>query len=359
MATLNVGDKVRFLNAVGGGIVRKIDRDMAYVEEPDGFETPVLVRECVVVEPTKPQSKQPAVKTVFTATSFSKDVQQPIEQPKPSRMQEEPEETAEGELLNVALAFIPHEPKHLNTTAHDICLVNDSNYYLYFTFTSRDDMGWRTRYAGVIEPNTQMELEELQQSDINTLQRIGFQYIAFKQGKHFVSKNPGNVELRFDPVRLYKLHSFRSNIYYDEPALILDLVKNDAPMRPMVVNSDDLARAMSEKNSAPSRTQLHVSKPNKQPAEIIEVDLHINELLDNTAGMSNSEMLDYQLETFRKVLHDNRNNKGQRIVFIHGKGEGTLRRSIIDELRTKYRNYTYQDASFREYGFGATMVTIR
>ena len=64
---------MRFLNAVGGGIVRKIDRDMAYVEEPDGFETPVLIRECVVVEPAKPEKKQPEVKTVFTATTFSKD----------------------------------------------------------------------------------------------------------------------------------------------------------------------------------------------------------------------------------------------------------------------------------------------
>ena len=53
-----------------------------------------------------------------------------------------------------------------------------------------------------------------------------------------------------------------------------------------------------------------------------------------------------------------KNKKGQKIVFIHGKGEGTLRRAILDELRTKYKEYSSQDASFREYGFGATMVTI-
>ncbi len=357
MATLNVGDKVRFLNAVGGGIVRKIDRDMAYVEEEDGFETPILARECVVVEPAKPQKKQPEVKTIFTA------VEPHREEPHraatmPTTAVEPIEETAEGEQLNIALAIIPHEPKHLNTTAYDICLVNDSNYYLYFTFTSRDDEGWRTRHAGIIEPNTQMELEELQQRDVNSLQRIGFQYIAFKQGKHYKAKNPGSVEMRFDPVRLYKLHSFRSNIYYDEPALIIDIVKNDTPIRPLVVNSEDLARAMSEKNRSESINRPHVSKPKQQPQEIIEIDLHINELLDNTTGMSSGEILEYQMDTFRKVLADHRNNKGQRIVFIHGKGEGTLRRAILDELRTKYKEYGCQDASFREYGFGATMVTI-
>ncbi|MDR0995820.1 MAG: Smr/MutS family protein, partial [Tannerella sp.] len=48
----------------------------------------------------------------------------------------------------------------------------------------------------------------------------------------------------------------------------------------------------------------------------------------------------------------------QRIVFIHGKGDGVLRAAIERELKTKYKNCSYQDASFREYGFGATLVTI-
>jgi dsDNA-specific endonuclease/ATPase MutS2 len=46
-------------------------------------------------------------------------------------------------------------------------------------------------------------------------------------------------------------------------------------------------------------------------------------------------------------------------VFIHGKGDGVLRKAIIDELKRKHSNYRYQDASFQEYGFGATMVTIK
>ena len=46
---VNVGDIVRFLNAVGGGRVAKIQGQVAYVVDEDGFETPVLLRECVVV----------------------------------------------------------------------------------------------------------------------------------------------------------------------------------------------------------------------------------------------------------------------------------------------------------------------
>ena len=46
-------------------------------------------------------------------------------------------------------------------------------------------------------------------------------------------------------------------------------------------------------------------------------------------------------------------------MFIHGKGEGVLRQAIIHELNYKYKHFQYQDASFQEYGYGATQVTIR
>ncbi|HCF81364.1 MAG TPA: DUF2027 domain-containing protein, partial [Porphyromonadaceae bacterium] len=48
-----------------------------------------------------------------------------------------------------------------------------------------------------------------------------------------------------------------------------------------------------------------------------------------------------------------------KIVFIHGKGDGVLKNTLLKEIKNKYKSCYYQDASFREYGFGATMVTIR
>lgn len=92
---------------------------------------------------------------------------------------------------------------------------------------------------------------------------------------------------------------------------------------------------------------------------IIEVDLHIDSLLDDTHGMSNSEILNYQLDKFREVIEANKEKREQKVVFINGKGDGVLRKAIIDELKRKHSNYRYQDASFQEYGFGATMVTIK
>ena len=75
--------------------------------------------------------------------------------------------------------------------------------------------------------------------------------------------------------------------------------------------------------------------------------------------MSPQDILNYQLEVFNRTLNEHRANKGQKIIVIHGKGEGVLRNAIIHELKYKYKTYSYQDASFLEYGYGATQVTVR
>lgn len=93
--------------------------------------------------------------------------------------------------------------------------------------------------------------------------------------------------------------------------------------------------------------------------DILEIDLHIDELLDTTAGMSSADIKEYQLSVFNKIMNENKNQKNKKIVFIHGNGEGVLRKAIINELRKSYPSCQYQDASFQQYGFGATMVIIR
>ncbi len=91
---------------------------------------------------------------------------------------------------------------------------------------------------------------------------------------------------------------------------------------------------------------------------VIEVDLHIDKLVETTTGMNNAAMLQHQLGIFKQTMDSYRAAKGQRIVFIHGKGEGVLRKAIIDELKLRYTKCEWQDASFQQYGFGATLVII-
>jgi dsDNA-specific endonuclease/ATPase MutS2 len=75
--------------------------------------------------------------------------------------------------------------------------------------------------------------------------------------------------------------------------------------------------------------------------------------------MSNADMLQLQMDKFHEVIAANIRRKGQKIVFIHGKGEGVLRNELMKALKNRYKTFYVQDASFREYGYGATMIVIR
>ena len=97
---------------------------------------------------------------------------------------------------------------------------------------------------------------------------------------------------------------------------------------------------------------------------ILEVQQHIGEdtvrtiAMDSTDGLSATEIKDYQMKVFREKMNEHLRDKGRRIVFIHGNGDGVLRKAILTELKYSYKTCRHQDASFQQYGFGATMVTI-
>lgn len=352
---MKIGDKVRFLNAVGGGIVKGFkSKDMVWVEEEDGFETPAFIRECIVIEPDKIRVKTP------DKPDLLKKNPQPV--PQPAMLQEKKDKGIElsgKDQLNVYLAYLPLDIKMIGKCNYEAFLINDSNYYLFFNYMSRQNNAWISRHAELIEPNTRLFIEEFSKEQLNDLERICVQFIAFKHDKPYSLKNAYSVELRIDGIKFYKLHSFRENEFFEDEALIYPLVVNNSPERELLISAADLQEVITQKANAdlPVRKPAPVKKEKSPP--VIEVDLHIHQLLDSTVGMSNTDMITVQLDKFRQTMEENKTKRGQKIIFIHGKGEGVLRNAIVSELKLKYKNFPVQDASFKEYGFGATMVTVK
>lgn len=374
---MKIGDKVRFLSEVGGGVVTGFqEKDIVLVEDADGFDIPMPVRECVVIEtddynvPTpaaraakKRLENQSAARTDAATTEASSSAlgsgwkaEHPV---KPQVSVYRQPEVKGGDVLNVYLAFVPEDIKAVSTTPFEAYLVNDSNYYMYYMYLSAEGKSWTTRSHGLLEPNTKFLLEEFEKSELNDREHVAVQLVAFKDNRAFAMKPAVNVEIRIDTVKFYKLHTFRQTDFFETPALMYDVVKNDLPAKQVYVSAEDLQDALMKKKTVehPSAPRTIVKRGGKN--EIIEVDLHIGELLDDTHGMSNREMLNYQLDKFREVMEQYKNKREQRIVFIHGKGDGVLRKALLDEMKRKYSACKTQDASFQEYGFGATMVTIK
>lgn len=377
---LKKGDTVRFVNAVGGGVVSRFDekKGLVYIEDEDGFEIPVLERECVVVPKVNPATNFPAKdfsskkeilpepgepeqsSGAHRARSAAFDAASALEQETLSSLlqsaqrQVELYETGGGDTLQIALAFLPVDIKNLQSSDYEAILINDSNYFLMYSVLVGEPGLQRSVAQGVLEPNMQEQLVVLGNADLNEWENIRVQALAYKIGKSFMSQPVVDRKLHITPLKFYKLHSFTANDYFDEKAMVF-LLTADAEMPP--IDPEEIKKAMLQKQTVPAGPVRREKTP--KGSELIEVDLHIHELVDSTAGLSNADMLQLQMDKFHAVIAENSRRKGQKIVFIHGKGEGVLRSEIMKALKTRYKTFYVQDASFREYGFGATMIVIR
>ena len=325
---MKIGDKVRFLSEVGGGRVSGFQgKDIVLVEDEDGFEIPTSVHDVVVVEQddyamgkmisAKMEAQQKAeehaatelhqdsrsIKSILNDHDEQTDmhVDEYDAADREITFRAPVQEREGGNKLSAYLAFVPVDIKEITHTRFETYIVNDSNYYIHYSYLVAEGNAWTLKSVGEVEPNTKLFIEEFGREVLNDMGRIGVQLTAYKKDKPFLLKPAIDVQFRIDPVKFYKLHVFEENEFFEQPSLLFTIVDNDEVARPLVVDSKRL----------------------------------------------------------KEQMYKNKKKKGQKIVFIHGKGEGVLRHALVHELNYRYKSCTYQDASFQEYGYGATQVTIK
>ena len=93
----------------------------------------------------------------------------------------------------------------------------------------------------------------------------------------------------------------------------------------------------------------------KKPRTVWEIDLHIEEILESTQGMSITQNMLKQMAEFRSIFKKAKNQAVHKLVVIHGVGEGVLKNEIRTYLALQDQIEVY-DADFHEYGKGATAI---
>ena len=90
------------------------------------------------------------------------------------------------------------------------------------------------------------------------------------------------------------------------------------------------------------------------PDGSLTVDLHI-EAIPGGTSVPKGQQLQFQMDTFRRIIRDNANRRGMKITFIHGIGDGILKAAIrkeLDEVLALRCSYSVGDPA-------VTIVTIR
>lgn len=124
----------------------------------------------------------------------------------------------------------------------------------------------------------------------------------------------------------------------------------------ITVSNHEIAQVKQEKESSGKRRPI-VVKPKERNLPKMEVDLHINQLVKNTKGLGNYEILNLQLDTAKRQLAFAMSKRIQKVVFIHGVGAGVLKEEL-QYLFNTYDNIKHYDADYQKYGLGATEVYI-
>ena len=228
---MKIGDKVRFLNEVGGGRVSGFQgKDIVLVEDEDGFDVPMRVADVVVIGDEDYDTKH----MVEAKNSSSQSAASMDEEEMETDLADQPltfkapvEERRGGDKLSAYLAFVPMDVKELTNTRFESYIVNDCNYYLRYVYMTAEGTAWQVRSTGEIEPNTQCFIEEFGRDQLNELEHSCIQLIAYKRDKHFLRKPAVDALINIDPVKFYKLHTFRENMYFEQPALIYTIIEND------------------------------------------------------------------------------------------------------------------------------------
>ncbi|HZL10769.1 MAG TPA: DUF2027 domain-containing protein [Prolixibacteraceae bacterium] len=344
---IKAGDKVRFLNAVGGGVVKSVmNKTMVSVEDYDGFEVPTLISQLVVVDDSV--AMNPESRALRNRVSV-KNEEVPEIKVKPKA---EPKYVSGKDAPDCFFAFVPQDENNPVEGELKVYLVNDSNNFVLYNYSHLKNKEYRSVDSGKMNPNSKHYLESFSRFDLNELPYFQFQLIFFKEESPKL-ENPVVKSLHLNPVKFYRQNSYEKTRFFTQNAIVFSLLEPDMETEVAKLTVTDLSDIILEKEEPKVVLKKAVSP------DLVEIDLHIHELLEDTRGLSNHEMLEVQLGRFHNELETAIKNGTRRIVFIHGIGNGTLKQELRKELTSKYKKYYFQDASFKEYGYGATMVILK
>ena len=90
-----------------------------------------------------------------------------------------------------------------------------------------------------------------------------------------------------------------------------------------------------------------------------ELDLHIEQLVDSTKGLTNADIIQIQLNTLQRYLQLAVVHHQERMVVIHGLGKGRLRDEVHNILKQTPEVARYKNEWSGKYGFGATEIWFK
>lgn len=355
-----VGDRVSFLNEKGGGVITKIiSHELVHVADSDGFEIPVLTREIIKAG----------------LAEASDDIEKAFKRLHPELVEEEPEDedispiyfshnNPDQRAQGVYFAIVPEIQETPLVGSLDLFLINHTPFNLLYNLFLNHSGGYQGQEYGFLAAESKVFLGQIGRSEIEKWANSLIQTLFFQEGKCTPLPAFGGL-ISFRPIKIYKEESFVFESLLRKKALVVEACTIKAlEAKPLFEQSTEKQPIELLKEKLQTHTP-DIAKPkasaksfldkHKIDDSIAEVDLHIGELVDNFTNLEKADLLNIQLDYFKKCLEQAEKEHLSKIIFIHGIGNGKLKTEITKHLE-KTNGIAFHDAPFARYGMGATEV---
>ncbi|AMR29112.1 hypothetical protein A0257_19790 [Hymenobacter psoromatis] len=397
---MNVGDRVRLLTGTEEGIItRVLDSELVEVAIDNDFTIPVLLRELVPVAAEEGQAFRRAAPEFARPATGSKKNKPQGGQPKaprpaptpPGQPQAGPTPSAQAQASGTKhqaptppppaakglyLALVHQAPELLA-----LHLLNNTEAEVVFTYGEERAGKYRALATGQLQAKAaSAPLAHLHLKDFEQWPAVVFQLLNFKL----------NSDVAYD--LLTKRQSFKATTFYTsrrpapvigKEAYLFQLDERPAPALtpeklaqaeaaletaatpPPVLDSQQatkLQQALGGDKPAPTPAVLAPTPPRPTAALVApphEFDLHLEALRpEGAADLSNTAMLRLQLDAFEDALSRALATNMHEIIFIHGTGNGVLRKEIHRQLSRNKDIKFFEEAQKEKFGYGATLVRL-
>lgn len=336
------GDRVTFLNEKGKGIVsRWINKNTVAVIIEEGFEIPYLASELINLSDKSIHTKKNSTDTEISSPIIS------IPYPIFSKVNSPPE--------GVYIAISPENSKNISNTDFNLRLINHTPYNISYSYSLMQQGKYKTQLVDQLLSGKHTIIDTLKKKSLHDYSSFKMDMLFFKEDQHNY-QSPVSELVKLKPVKLYKENTFVENTFIDDRAWILRIVDLQSPIYGDLKNHLNLAL---EKKTIHNASK-NISKPNRNndPSKEMEIDLHIEELLDEYGNMSNYEIVQIQLNAFQQAINTAIKENYRRLIVIHGIGSGKLKQEVRNLLTASYPKFYFYDASYSKYGQGATEIIL-
>jgi hypothetical protein len=374
MENFNIGDRVRFLNAVGEGIITRLLTANKVMVKVDGFDIPCLSSDIVVIPHRNKEN--PA--------SQRHNAPCPPAAPKPAM----PDPA--GDEYEISFALLP--PRRGIT---ELWLLNDSPYRLHYCAGfCNDDQRIQPLAQGTMDADSKTLVKALALQEFAPQRTLWLGAVLYKNIMFLPAKSSQAMQVVF-AADFEGMDEFRSNDFFEQNAFIIEMLSSKPPLdaasvlhaQPMQHESKKeriqmpkiIGRIDVDSLDKPTKPAAASSKVPKEetiipaPAAIADIqepqpmedpnvrtaDLRAVVLRSQLGFMTDAELLGEQLKRAKACIDALLEKSCSKCVLIYGLGAGQTKvelQKLIDEQPLPLES---EDASQREYHYGAIALTLK